>query len=121
MRGARLRLWKVELQKLANETGLAICVAHHPPGTSKWNRIEHRMFSFITQNWRGKPLLTYKVIVQLIAATTTSNGLTLACAIDASRYPKGSKVSKAQFDALRIRYDAFHPDWNYSILPIRAA
>ena len=119
--GARLRLWKVELQKLANETGLAICVAHHPPGTSKWNRIEHRMFSFITQNWRGKPLLTYKVIVQLIAATTTSNGLTLACAIDASRYPKGSKVSKAQFDALKIRYDAFHPDWNYSILPIRAA
>jgi len=119
--GARLRLWKVELQKLATETGLTICVAHHPPGTSKWNRIEHRMFSFITQNWRGKPLLTYKVIVQLIAATTTSSGLTLACAIDASRYPKGAKVSKAQFDALKIRYDDFHPDWNYSILPIRTA
>jgi hypothetical protein len=118
--GARLRLWKVELQKLANQTGLTICVAHHPPGTSKWNRIEHRMFSFITQNWRGKPLLTYKVIVQLIAATTTSSGLTLACAIDASQYPKGGKVSKAQFDALKIQYDAFHPDWNYSILPIRA-
>lgn len=75
------------------------------------------MFSFITQNWRGKPLLTYKVIVQLIAATTTSNSLVLACAIDASRYPKGGKVSKAQFDALNIRYDAFHPDWNYAILP----
>jgi hypothetical protein len=119
--GARLRLWKVELQKLANETGLTICVAHHPPGTSKWNRIEHRMFSFITQNWRGKPLLTYKVIVQLIAATTTTSGLTLACAIDASQYPKGGKVSKAQFDALKIRYDDFHPDWNYSILPIRTA
>jgi hypothetical protein len=119
--GARLRLWKVELQKLATETGLTICVAHHPPGTSKWNRIEHRMFSFITQNWRGKPLLTYKVIVQLIAATTTSSGLTLACAIDASQYPKGGKVSKAQFDALKIRYDTFHPDWNYSILPIRTA
>jgi hypothetical protein len=119
--GARLRLWKVELQKLATETGLTICVAHHPPGTSKWNRIEHRMFSFITQNWRGKPLLTYKVIVQLIAATTTSSGLTLACAIDASQYPKGSKVSKAQFDALNIRYDDFHPDWNYSILPIQSA
>lgn len=119
--GARLRLWKVELQKLANQTGLTICVAHHPPGTSKWNRIEHRMFSFITQNWRGKPLLTYKVIVQLIAATTTDTGLTLACAIDASQYPKGSKVSKAQFDALNIRYDDFHPDWNYSILPCRAA
>ena len=94
--GARLRLWKVELQKLATETGLTICVAHHPPGTSKWNRIEHRMFSFITQNWRGKPLLTYKVIVQLIAATTTSSGLNLACAIDAGQYPKGGKVSKAQ-------------------------
>jgi Rhodopirellula transposase DDE domain len=117
--GARLRLWKIELQKLATETGLTICVAHHPPGTSKWNRIEHRMFSFITQNWRGKPLLTYKVIVQLIAATTTSSGLTLACAIDASQYPKGRKVSKAQFDALNIRYDPFHPDWNYSILPIQ--
>jgi hypothetical protein len=117
MRGARLRLWKVELQKLANEAGLTTCVAHHPPGTSKWNRIEHRMFSFITQNWRGKPLLTYKVIVQLIAATTTASGLTLACAIDASQYPKGAKVSKAQFDALNIRYDDFHPDWNYSILP----
>ena len=109
------------MQKLATETGLTICVAHHPPGTSKWNRIEHRMFSFITQNWRGKPLLTYKVIVQLIAATTTSSGLTLACAIDASQYPKGGKVSKAQFDALKIRYDTFHPDWNYSILPIRTA
>ena len=119
--GARLRLWKVELQKLATETGLTICVAHHPPGTSKWNRIEHRMFSFITQNWRGKPLLTYKVIVQLIAATTTSSGLTLACAIDAGQYPKGRKVPKAQFDALNIRYDDFQPDWNYSILPIRTA
>jgi hypothetical protein len=115
--GARLRLWKVELQKLANQTGLAIAVAHHPPGTSKWNRIEHRMFSFITQNWRGKPLLTHKVIVQLIAATTTASGLALACAIDASRYPKGGKVSKAQFDALKIRYDSFHPDWNYTVLP----
>jgi hypothetical protein len=95
MRGARLRLWKVELQKLATETGLTICVAHDPPGTRKWNRIEHRMFSFITQNWRGKPLLTYKVIVQLIAATPTASGLTLACAIDAGRHPKGGKVSKA--------------------------
>ena len=117
----RLHLWKIELQKLATETGLTICVAHHPPGTSKWNRIEHRMFSFITQNWRGKPLLTYKVIVQLIAATTTRSGLTLACAIDAGQYPNGRKVSKAQFDALNIRYDDFHPDWNYSILPIRTA
>lgn len=115
--GARVRLWKVELQKLADQTGLAIVVAHHPPGTSKWNRIEHRMFSFITQNWRGKPLLTHKVIVQLIAATTTDTGLALACAIDASQYPKGRKVSNAQFDALKIRYDKFHPDWNYTVLP----
>ena len=119
--GARVRLWKIELQKLANQTGLTIRVAHHPPGTSKWNRIEHRMFAFITQNWRGKPLLTYKVIVQLIAATTTATGLALACAIDAGQYPKGEKISKAQFDALNIRYDAFHPDWNYSILPDRIA
>ena len=91
------------------------------PTTGKWNRIEHRMFSFITQNWRGKPLLTHKVIVQLIAATTTATGLALACAIDARRYPKGGKVSKAQFDALRIRYDSFHPDWHYTIRPSRTA
>ncbi len=119
--GARLRLWKVELQKFANQTGLAIAVAHHPPGTSKWNRIEHRMFSFITQNWRGKPLLTHQVIVQLIAATTTTNGLSIASAIDASRYPKGGTVSNAQFDTLKIRYDKFHPDWNYTILPSHTA
>lgn len=117
--GARVRLWKVELQKLADQTGLAIVVAHHPPGTSKWNRIEHRMFSFITQNWRGKPLLTHQVIVQLIAATTTGNGLAVACALDASRYPKGCKVSKTQFDALNIRHNSFHPDWNYTIHPNR--
>jgi hypothetical protein len=119
--GARLRLWKVELQKLANQTGPTICVAHHPPGTSKWNRIEPCMYSCLTRNWRGKPLLTCNVIVQLVAATTTSRGLTLACAIDAGQYPKGRKVSKAQFDALNIRYDDFHPDWNYSILTIRTA
>ena len=121
MRGARVRLWKVELQKLADQTGLAIVVAHHPPGTSKWNRIEHRMFSFITQNWRGKPLLTHQVIVQLIAATTTDTGLALASAIDTSQYPKGRKISNAQFAALKIRYDKFHPDWNYTILPNRNA
>ena len=115
----RLRLWKVELQKLTTETGLTICVAHHPPGTSKRNGIEHRMFSCITGNWRGKPLLTCKVIAQLVAATTTSSGLTLACAIDASQYPKGRKVSKAQFDSLNIRYHPFRPDWNCSIPPIR--
>ena len=115
--GARVRLWKVELQKLADQTGLAITVAHHPPGTSKWNRIEHGMFAFISQNWRGKPLLSHKVIVQLIAATKTTSGLTIACDIDVSRYPKGDKVSDAQIDALNIRYDRFHPDWNYTIAP----
>lgn len=115
--GARVRLWKVELQKFADQTGLTITVAHHPPGTSKWNRIEHRMFAFISQNWRGKPLLSHKVIVQLIAATRTVSGLTISCAIDAARYPKGGKISDAQLDALDIRYDAFHPDWNYSLRP----
>ena len=79
------------------------------------------MFSFITQNWRGKPLLTYQVIVQLITATTTDTGLALACAIDARHYPKGRKISNAQFEALKIRYDSFHPDWNYTILPIHTA
>ena len=115
--GARVRLWKVELQKFADQTGLAITVAHHPPGTSKWNRIEHRMFAFITQNWRGKPLISHKVIVQLIAATTTSSGLTIACDIDANRYQKGEKVSDHQLAAINIRYNRFHPDWNYTIAP----
>jgi hypothetical protein len=117
--GARVRLWKAELQKLANRTGLTITVAHHPPGTSKWNRIEHRMFAFISKNWRGKPLLTHKVIVQLIAATKTISGLTIASAIDATRYPKGGKVSDVEFANLNIRYGTFHPDWNYTILPHR--
>lgn len=117
--GSRVRLWKLELQKLADQTGLAITVAHHPPGTSKWNRIEHRMFAFITQNWRGKPLISHKVIVQLIAATTTSSGLSIACDIDATRYQKGKKVSDQQIEALNIKYEAFHPEWNYTILPNR--
>jgi hypothetical protein len=115
--GARVRLWKVELQKLANQTGLAITVTHHPPGTSKWNRIEHRMFAFISQNWRGKPLLTHHVIIQLIAATKTTSGLAVACDIDTTQYPKGVSISQAQLKALNIRYDQFHPDWNYTILP----
>ncbi len=117
--GARVRLWKVELQKLADQTALTITVAHHPPGTSKWNRIEHRMFAFISQNWRGKPLLTHKVIVQLIAATKTTSGLNIASAIDVSQYPKGSKVSDLELAKLKIKYDAFHPDWNYTIVPQR--
>jgi hypothetical protein len=115
--GARVRLWKVELQKLANQTGLAITVAHHPPGTSKWNRIEHRMFAFISQNWRGKPLVSHQVIVQLIAATKTATGLDIACAIDARQYPKGTAVPDIQFNALNISFDDFHPDWNYTLHP----
>jgi hypothetical protein len=115
--GARVRLWKAELQKLANETGLAITVAHHPPGTSKWNRIEHRLFSFISLNWRGKPLLSHQVIVQLIAATKTESGLKVVSAIDEQVYPKGIKVSKSAFVDLNIHYSDFHADWNYTIRP----
>ena len=115
--GARVRLWKVELQKLANETGLSITVAHHPPGTSKWNRIEHRMFSHISMNWRGKPLVSHQVIVQLIAATQTQTGLNIDCDIDWSRYPKGLKIPKAALKKLNITYDQFHPDWNYTFHP----
>ena len=116
--GNRVRLWKVELQKLANETGLAITVAHHPPGTSKWNRIEHRMFSFISINWRGRPLVSHQVIVQLIASTKTETGLNIACDIDWGKYPKGIKIPKAALNDLNIRYDDFHGDWNYTISPI---
>jgi hypothetical protein len=115
--GSRVRLWKTELQKLANETGLSITVAHHPPGTSKWNRIEHRMFSFISINWRGKPLISYQVIVELIAATKTETGLKINCAIDEQHYPKGIKVSKTALDNLNITFDDFQPDWNYTIKP----
>lgn len=115
--GARVRLWKAELQKLANETGLAITVAHHPPGTSKWNRIEHRMFSFISINWRGKPLLSHQVIIQLIAATKTDAGLKIACGLDEQHYPKGITVPKAALKNLNISYDNFHGDWNYTIKP----
>jgi hypothetical protein len=119
--GYRVRLWKVELQKLANETGLAITVAHHPPGTSKWNRIEHRMFSFISINWRGRPLLSHQVIVQLIASTKTETGLNIACDIDRGKYPKGIKIPKAALKELNITYDDFHGDWNYTIAPLKSA
>jgi hypothetical protein len=119
--GYRVRLWKVELQKLANETGLAITVAHHPPGTSKWNRIEHRMFSFISINWRGRPLLSHQVIVQLIASTKTETGLNIACDIDWGKYPKGIKIPKAALKELNITYDDFHGDWNYTIAPLKSA
>ncbi len=115
--GARVRLWKVELQKLANETGLSITVAHHPPGTSKWNRIEHRMFAFISMNWRGRPLISHQVIVQLIASTKTVTGLNIACDIDWGHYPKGIAIPKSALENLNILYDGFHGDWNYTISP----
>jgi transposase len=115
--GARVRLWKTELQRLADQTGLSITVAHLPPGTSKWNRIEHRLFAFITQNWRGKPLLTHQVIVQLIASTKTAKGLTVQCRLDENAYEKGIKVSDAEMATLNIKTAEFHGEWSYTIEP----
>ena len=117
--GARLRLWKRELQVLADELRIEITVCHVPPGTSKWNKIEHRLFSFITQNWRGKPLISYLVIVQLIASTTTDSGLTVACQLDENDYAKGTKVTDAEMAALNIQPAVFHGEWNYTIAPRR--
>jgi transposase len=118
--GSRVRLWKWELQQLADETGLAITVCHLPPGTSKWNKIEHRLFAWISQNWRGKPLVSYAVILKLIAATTTEAGLTVQCQLDTNLYPAGRKISDEDMTTLSIQPDAFHGEWNYTISP-RAA
>jgi hypothetical protein len=107
-----VRLWKRELQVLADALRIAISVCHLPPGTSKWNHVEHRMFAFITQNWRGKPLVTHQVIVQLIGNTTTTTGLTVACRIDANSYEKGIKVSDAEMANLNIWHSDFHGEWN---------
>jgi transposase len=115
--GSRVRLWKIELQKLADETGLRIAVSHLPPGTSKWNKIEHRLFSFISQNWRGKPLISHEVIVNLIAATTTRAGLTVHSELDTDIYPAGIKVSDREVAAIDLRRDKFHGDWNYTLHP----
>jgi len=115
--GARVRLWKRELQALANELGILITVCHLPPGTSKWNKIEHRLFSFITQNWRGRPLVSYQTIVQLIAATTTDAGLKVRCEIDPNTYPAGVRISDAEMDAINIQRHDFHGEWNYTISP----
>jgi hypothetical protein len=117
--GYRVRLWKVELQKLADELKLPITVCHLPPGTSKWNKIEHRLFSFITINWRGKPLRSYRTIVQLIAATTTDAGLKVRAELDENKYPKAVKVSDAQLAAVNLSRHAFHGEWNYTISPSR--
>ena len=117
--GSRVRLWKVELQKFADETDLVIHVHHYPPGTSKWNKIEHRMFCHITQNWRGKPLTDHLTIVALIGATTTETGLKVECALDTATYEKGIKISDAEMATLNITGDDFHPEWNYTIRPRR--
>ena len=113
----RVRLWKLELQKLADETGLVIHVHHYPPGTSKWNKIEHRLFCHITQNWRGRPLTDRLAVVELIGATTTKAGLKVESALDTRRYQKGIKVSNAAMKRLDITGDRFHPEWNYTIKP----
>ncbi len=117
--GARVRLWKWELQHLANETGLTIRVCHLPPGTSKWNKIEHRLFSFISQNWRGRPLLTHATIVNLIGSTRTQGGLKVRCVLDRRAYPTRVKISEAQMRTIHLIPNAFHGEWNYAIRPKR--
>jgi transposase len=115
--GYRNKLWKVELAKLAQETGLTITVCHYPPGTSKWNKIEHRMFSFITKNWRGKPLTSYQVIVDLVASTTTQTGLRILAEWDQGKYPKGIEITDAELAALPLARHEWHPEWNYDLAP----
>lgn len=117
--GARLRLWKWELQRLADETGLALSVCHFPPGTSKWNKVEHRLFSFISSNWRGEPLRDYETIVHLIARTTTAKGLQVVCRLDRRKYRTGRRISDAQMTTLNLERHRFHGDWNYTIHPHR--
>ena len=117
--GSRVRLWKRELQRLADELRIEISVHHFPPGTSKWNKIEHRLFSFISMNWRATPLVSYRVIVDLISATTTDTGLTVRCQLDANTYAKGITVPDAEMEAINIERDAFHGEWNYTIRPVQ--
>jgi hypothetical protein len=114
---SRSRLWKMALQKLANELGLCLEICHFPPGTSKWNKIEHRLFSFITKNWRGRPLTSYQVIVNLIAHTTTKAGLLVKAAVDTNRYETGKEVSDEDLARVRIIPATFHGEWNYTIRP----
>ena len=115
--GSRVRAWKIELAAFAAETGLHVTVCHLPPGTSKWNRIEHRLFSQITMNWRGRPLKTHQVIVDLVSNTTTAAGLTVHCVLDTGQYPTGIKYTKEDVDALPVTRHDFHPDWNYTMRP----
>jgi hypothetical protein len=115
--GYRNRLWKKELAVLAAETGLAVTVCHYPPGTSKWNKVEHRMFSFITKNWRGKPLTSYQIIVELVAAATTETGLRILAEYDQGYYPTGVAVTDSELAGLPLRGHDWHPDWNYDLKP----
>jgi len=115
--GSRVRLWKVALQRFADQTGMSISVCHFPPGTSKWNKIEHRMFSHISMNWRGKPLFSHEVVVNLIASTTTRAGLKIEAEIDTNNYPKGIQVTDEELEKIKIQRADFHGEWNYTILP----
>jgi hypothetical protein len=115
--GWRLRLWKWELQRLAEQTGLALAVSHFPPGTSKWNKVEHRLFSFISSNWRGEPLRDYETVVRLIAGTTTARGLKVTCRLDHRKYPVGRKITDEEYQQINLKPDKFHGEWNYTILP----
>lgn len=116
--GWRLRLWKLELQRFADETGLPISVCHFPPGTSKWNKIEHRLFSFISSNWRGEPLRDYETVVKLIAKTTTAKGLKVTCRLDRRKYPTGRKVTNEEMKCINLKPNWFHGEWNYVIRPM---
>jgi hypothetical protein len=115
--GNRTRLWKWTLQKFATEINKTIHVCHFPPGTSKWNKIEHKMFSYISMNWRAKPLISRETVVNLIANTTTKEGLTIQAALDNNTYQTGIKISKSDFDSINIQNDVFHGEWNYKIKP----
>ena len=115
--GARTRAWKLYLQALSDETGMAITVCHYPPGTSKWNKIEHRLFSFISLNWKGKPLINFETVVNLIGGTRTSTGLKVKAVLDTNQYDTSVEVSKDDIDQLRLKRHKLHPDWNYTLLP----
>ncbi|HDL86412.1 MAG TPA: ISAzo13 family transposase, partial [Candidatus Acetothermia bacterium] len=116
--GSRVQLWKAALQQFADATGLQVDVCHFPPGTSKWNKIEHRMFSYISMNWRGKPLTSHEVIVNLVANTTTHKGLTIQAELDTTLYPKGMKVTDEALRKINIKRATFHGEWNYTIFSI---
>jgi hypothetical protein len=120
-KGSRNRLWKVALQQLATDIGLRMAVCHFPPGTSKWNKIEHRMFSHMSMNWRGRPLISHEVMVNLIANTTTQQGLTIQAALDTGRYPIGLKVTDHEFEQVKLKPSTFHGEWNYTIMPMRSS